>query len=182
MFRRELNLQEKLSPLSQIKKIRKLLNNEIIIKHICNGVFIDIKHTIISRIIFYQNKLIHGNDNIINLRLSADGTNVGKPIKLLNMTFGLINEGLKATTASGQYSLGISEIENENYEAIKSWFTEIIKELNELKNQQLIIKGKDFKLEFYFTADYKFNIIALKSKSVKIGKIFISMRMVNHTY
>ncbi len=63
IFRRELNLQEKLSPLSLIKKIRKLLNSEIIIKHIGKGVFIDIKHTIISRIIFYQNKLIHGNDN-----------------------------------------------------------------------------------------------------------------------
>ncbi len=89
--------------MSQIKKIRKLLNNEIIIKHIGKGVFIDIKHTIISRILFYQNKLIHGNDHIFHLRLSADGTNVGKTIKLLNMTFGLINEGLKTTTASGQY-------------------------------------------------------------------------------
>jgi hypothetical protein len=35
------------------------------------------------------------------------------------MTFGLINEGLK--TASGQYSLGIGEIENENYKAIEPW-------------------------------------------------------------
>jgi hypothetical protein len=64
IFRRELNLQEKLSPLSQIKKIRKLLNSEIIIKHIGKGVCIDIKHTIMSRIIFYQNKKIHGNDNL----------------------------------------------------------------------------------------------------------------------
>jgi hypothetical protein len=167
IFRRELNLQEKLAPLSQIKKIRKLLNSEIIIKHIGKGVFIDIKHTIISRIIFYQNKLIVGNDDIIHLRLSADGTNVGKTIKLLNMTFGLINEGLKTTTASGQYSLGIGEIENENYEAIESWFTEIIKELNELKNQLLIINGKEFKLEFYFTAYYKLTLIALGLKSAK---------------
>jgi hypothetical protein len=35
------------------------------------------------------------------------------------MTFGLINEGLKTKTASCQYSLGIGEIENENYEAIE---------------------------------------------------------------
>jgi hypothetical protein len=83
------------------------------------------------------------------------------------MTFGLINEGLKTTTAPGQYSLGIGEIENENYEAIEPWFTEIIKELNELKNQQLIINGKNFKLEFYFTADYKLNLIALGLKSAK---------------
>jgi hypothetical protein len=141
VFRRELNLQEKLSPLSQIKKIRKLFKSEIIIKHIGKGVFIDMKHTIISNFIFYQNKLIHGNDNIIHLRLSVDGTNVGKTIKLLNMTFGLINEGLKTTTASGQYSLGISEIENENYEAIEPWFTEIIKELNELKKQHINLES-----------------------------------------
>jgi hypothetical protein len=69
-FRRELNLQEKLSPLSQIKKIRKLLNNEIIIKHIGKGVLIDI-------ICVFKH--------------------------IINMTFGLINEGLKTTTASGQY-------------------------------------------------------------------------------
>jgi hypothetical protein len=71
----------------------------------------------------------------------VDGTNVGKTIKLLNMTFGLINEGLKTTTASGQYSLGISEIENENYEAIEPWFTEIIKELNELKKQHINLES-----------------------------------------
>jgi hypothetical protein len=141
IFRRELNLQEKLSPLSQIKKIRKLFNSEIIIKHIGKGVFIDMKHTIISNITFDQNKLIHGNDNIIHLRLSVDGTNVGKTMKLLNMTFGLINEGLKTTTASGQYSLGISEIVTENYEAIEPWFTEIIKELNELKKQHINLES-----------------------------------------
>ena len=61
---------------------------------------------------------------------------------------------------SCQYSLGIGEIENENYEAIEPKFTEIINELNELKNQELIINGKDFKLEFYFTADYKLTLIA----------------------
>ena len=97
----------------------------------------------------------------------ADGTNVGKTAKIVNITFGLVNEGLKTTTASGQYSLGLGEIEDENYETLKPWFTMIVKELDELKNQMLLINEKEFKLEFYFTADLKLmlNVLGLKQAS-----------------
>ena len=80
------------------------------------------------------------------------------------MTFGLINEGLKATTASGQYSLGMGEIINEDYETLRPWFTKIVEELTELHNQPLIINEKEYILEYFFTGDMKLLLIFLGLK------------------
>ena len=165
-LRKELKLQNRIVPLSRIKKLRKEINASIQTNFIADGVFLDIKQTIISRISFYYEKSFFDN-RIIHIKLSADGTNIGKTIKMINLTFSLINEGVKATTASGQYTLGLIEIENEEYDSLKPWFVEIVKQLQELKDQKLIINENEFYLEFYFAADLKSlaNVLGLKQAS-----------------
>ena len=165
-FRKELSLHESISSLSNLKKTRKEIDNSIQINKIGDGVFLDIKTTIITRITYCSE--INGlKDETIHIKFSADGTNVGKTIKMINFTFALINEGIKATTASGQYTLGLIKIDDEDYDSIQPWLVEIVKQLEELKQEELEINGKKFILEYYFAADLKLlaNVLGLKQAS-----------------
>lgn len=106
-------------------------------------------------------------DDIIHVKLSADGTNIGRTLKLLNFTFTIINEGAKAKTANGNYTLGIYEIEHENYASVIACYGEIIDEVERLN--EIEIKGKKLHLVYYHAGDWKMlanslGILAANSK------------------
>lgn len=93
-------------------------------------------------------------DNIIHVKLGADGTNIGRNLKLLNFTITIINEGVKAKSATGNYTIGIFEIENENYAAVQVCFKELIEEMEQLKEMKV---GKNTLQLIYYLAGLKTN-------------------------
>jgi hypothetical protein len=92
-------------------------------------------------------------DSIIHVKLAADGTNIGRSLKLLNFTFTIINEGAKAKTATGNYTVGLFEIENENHVAVSTCFKELIDEVERVN--EICVRDKNLKIVYYYGGDWK---------------------------
>lgn len=99
------------------------------------------------------------HDHIIHVKLSADGTNIGRNLKLLNFTFTILNEGAKAKQAAGNYTLGIYEIENESHATLTECFKEIVEELQRVN--EIEVNGRKVKVVLYYGADWKMLAIVL---------------------
>ena len=150
--------------ISQIKKRRHEIDERFKIFENEKGVFVSAQEKIKSRIEIYLTKkygMIDSEnfshpqfkDEIMHIRLAADGTNIGRSLKFLNFTFTLINEGTASNNASGNYTLGIFEIETENYENLIVCFEELVDELAKLKT--IKIGSHDVNLVFYYSGDWK---------------------------
>ncbi|RNA13518.1 hypothetical protein BpHYR1_021053, partial [Brachionus plicatilis] len=57
---------------------------------------------------------------VVKIKLSADGTNVGRGLKLINFCFSIINEEKKSSGLNRQYTLGIFKVDEENYDSTVS--------------------------------------------------------------
>jgi hypothetical protein len=98
-------------------------------------------------------------DHIIHVKLSADGTNIGRNLKLLNFTFTILNEGARAKRATGNYTLGIYEIENEQHASLTECFKELIEEFE--RTSEIEVCGRTVKVVYYYGADWKMLAIVL---------------------
>jgi hypothetical protein len=107
-FKENLNLT-KLTGINAIKQKRKWLGKENIFRtiHSTHGSFNDVTKMIEHKI---RNSPLIINDSIIKIKFSADGKFVSRKVKLINITFTIINEGDKAKTASGNYTFGIFKL------------------------------------------------------------------------
>ncbi len=61
----------------------------------------------------------------ITIKVSCDGTQLSRKVKVVNVVFNIINEKIKAATATGCYRIGIFAIDKENYESTKEWLPTI---------------------------------------------------------
>ena len=91
--------------------------------------------------------------NKVRVKLSGDGTNMGKHLHVVNFTFTILDEGRKAYSAEGNYSLAIFR-EQENYEGIKNALADIRQEVQTLSSIQ--VNGQDFNVVYYLGGDWKF--------------------------
>lgn len=134
---------------SEINSMFQIYENEM-------GVYVSLKDKLLLRLQNYydnnQDEFL-GEERTLHIKLGADGTNIGRNLKLLNFTFTIINEGAKAKTANGNYTIGIFEIENENYEAITKCFKELIDEFRHIEH--ITLNEKRINLVFYYAADWK---------------------------
>ena len=71
----------------------------------------------------------------------------------MNFTFAIINEGQKAKTASGNYTIGIFEIEQENSLTVNESISDIRSELEEL--EEIEIRNQKVKVVYYLGGDWK---------------------------
>ena len=69
------------------------------------------------------------------------------------MTFTFLNEGKKAETAYGNYTLGLFEISNEDYDTIVTCLQEVKNQIDELND--IIIDNFHYKIEKYIGGDLK---------------------------
>ena len=109
--------------------------------------------------------LLNSNENVIKIKLCGDGTLVGRTRKLVNFAFTVINETDRAKSATGTYTIGIFEVNNENYHALEKFIPVAALSLEHF--DKITIKNKEFKIEKFFSGDLKFiNIVrGLKSCS-----------------
>ncbi|PKB94322.1 hypothetical protein RhiirA5_439062, partial [Rhizophagus irregularis] len=131
------------------------------IKNITNGGHRsakDILTYIIPALIFKG--VLDISNPIIHLRISGDGRNVGRKIKQVMITMGILNDEQNIHKPDHHYTTilfpGI-----ESYELLEVMMSPFIQELNDLKNYGLKINNIIWKFELYFSSDWKFLSICL---------------------
>jgi hypothetical protein len=152
----------KIPSLFKIKRFRDAVDGTFEVHNNEMGVFMSVEQKLRFRLEQFFKRKYKGDineadvkfkDPIIHVKLGADGTNIGRNLKLLNFTFTLINEGQKSKGASGNYTLGIFEIESENYASVTECFKEIIEEIANLNT--IIVQETELKIVYYYAGDWK---------------------------
>ena len=158
-----------LPSLRSLKSERKYLNGHFNIKQSNLGVFVSLQEKLLillPNIIFKNIEKL--NDNTITLKFSGDSTKVGRNRDFLNFTVTIINEGQKAKTSKGNYTLGIFNIDTENYDTLSQCLNELAFEIDNF-NDEIIVRDKVFKIKKKFGGDWKFlaSILGLRGANGK---------------
>ena len=117
-----------------------------------HGVYNSPKQKIEKMVNIHLNQLKMTSNNI-QIKLSADGANIGKKGNLLNITFSLLQHYRNSEFIDGNFTLGIFDIIKEDYQSVKCCFQELFSELSSIKN--ILIGQVLFKVDFFFAADEK---------------------------
>ena len=89
----------------------------------------------------------------IQIKVSGDGTRVGKWLHLLNVTYTIIDEGDSAMSDKGNYVIAIIKTKDD-YEGIRVSLQDLRTEMKELTSVN--VKGKTYHLEYFLGGDWKF--------------------------
>lgn len=116
-----------------------------------DGVQIKFADSLMSQIERLQRE--GSNDTPIKVKLSGDGTSIGKRLHLVNFTYTILNEGTHAMTESGNYVLAIIKAK-ENYDSVRASLGDLKDEMEKLK--EITINGKNYKIEYFLGGDWKF--------------------------
>ena len=76
--------------------------------------------------------------------ISGDGTNIGKKLHVINITFNMLNEGGNAMSADRNHLIAVIR-DSENYEKLAQSLADIWKDVSSLKQISLMIS-----LKFHF--------------------------------
>jgi hypothetical protein len=143
---------DKIPSLDKIKEVRKEINKSLNIKKIENGFYTEP----IQKIDFHINSFLKEKkffvDNSVQVKLSADSTNISRNVKLVNFVFTIINEEKKACSVSGNYSIGIFRVDQESYETVSKWLSKIWSEL--VKHDSFKFEEKTIRIEYLIGSDW----------------------------
>ena len=92
-------------------------------------------------------------DHKIRVKLSGDGTNIGKRLHVINVTFTVLDEGTLAQAADDNHLIAVIK-EPENYEKLSKALTDIRKDVEYLKH--LSVGTEQFEIEWFLGGDSKF--------------------------
>ena len=92
-------------------------------------------------------------DATIKVKISGDGTNIGKRLKLENVTYTILNEKDAAMNEKGNYVLAIIKT-TENYDNLKESLADLIKEMSNLK--EITVNNQKCSIEYFWGGDWKF--------------------------
>jgi hypothetical protein len=141
--------------LHSIKSFRKEMNEQLEeqIKSNSKGYFVDIEKTIKTKIREYHEKY-ERERSTFSIKLSADSTNIGKKLKVLNVTLTLVDDVNTCMSQHGHQIIGMFNVSNEDYEEVKLCVKEIFEQVEHIGNQ-IQVDERKLDLEFYFVADWK---------------------------
>ena len=89
----------------------------------------------------------------VHIKLSGDGTWCGRNIHVVNFSFTVIEEGLKAATATGNYLVSIFQ-DSEGYTSLCEHLADVRNDIVDLK--QVYVDGATYNINFCLGGDYKF--------------------------
>ncbi|CAH3150161.1 unnamed protein product, partial [Pocillopora meandrina] len=87
------------------------------------------------------------------VKLSGDGTNIGKRLKLENVTYTILNEKDAAMNEKGNYVLAIIK-KTENYDNLKESLADLNNEMSNLK--EITVNSHKYSFEYFLGGDWKF--------------------------
>ena len=93
----------------------------------------------------------------VRVKLSGDGTNIGKRLHVVNFGFTLLDEGCKAWSCEGNHCLAIIK-QPEKYEAMKNALGDVIDQVERLKF--VTVNEQKYNVKFYLGGDWKFLAMA----------------------
>ena len=89
----------------------------------------------------------------IKVKISGDGTNIGKRLKLENVTYTILNEKDAAMNEKGNYVLAIIKT-TENYDNLKESLADLNNEMSNLK--EITVNNHKYSIEYFLGGDWKF--------------------------
>ena len=89
----------------------------------------------------------------IRIKLTGDGTQIGRELKVINFAFTIIEEGEKAQSVAGNYSLAILQT-GESYDDLAKGLEDICTEAKDL--EVLTVGEKVYRIQFFLGGDLKF--------------------------
>ena len=92
-------------------------------------------------------------DHKIRVKLSGDGTNIGKRLHVINITFTMLDEGGKAMSADGNHLIAVIK-ESENYDKLEQSLADITKDVG--SQQEISVGRLHFEIEWFLGRDWKF--------------------------
>jgi hypothetical protein len=159
-LREKWNLQDHLPTLTKLIDLKNMLDSAIKINKDYYGAVNDMQQklkvtleSIVRRLKLNERVDRHGRILPIRLKFGGDGTQVGKTIKILNLTFTCLNDVDLCKSAFGNYSIGIWQIEEENYDTLSRLQTLLynLQNTNEIK-----VDGVVLEIQWFNGSDYKF--------------------------
>ena len=92
----------------------------------------------------------------VRVKLSGDGTNIGKRLHVINFTFTLLGEGSVAYGYEGNHTLAVLK-EPENYESLAKGLEDIRLEVERLK--QIVVDGQTYDVVYFLGGDWVFGAV-----------------------
>ena len=89
----------------------------------------------------------------INIKLSGDGTNIGKRLTVVNFTFTILNEKELAMGEKGNYVLALIKT-TETYDNIRESLADLRMETSNLK--EISVNNCTYQIEYFLGSDWKF--------------------------
>ena len=146
-------LKLKIPTLYELKKEIKICDQLFNIMENSKGVYLNIQEKLKMLIPKIKKNFSDQITNILHIKFSADGAQIIKRKSILNLTFTVLNEGKIAETANGNYTCGLFDISNEDYETMSVCLDQIKNEINNLR--ELEMNGLKYKIETYIGGDLK---------------------------
>jgi len=159
----EFSMLSDLPSSSKVRKLTTFLKSQFKIKSTPNnitGVQQSIKERIEHRIkchIQWNSLAKKTTLSTIWFKLTGDGTQIGRELKVVNIAFTVNDEGERANSVVGNYTVAILKVE-ENYEQLAAGLEDIISEAESCN--AILIDGKQYNIEFYLGGDLKFLTIS----------------------
>ena len=139
--------------LNSLKKLSTTLNSEFDLFPAPNGV-IGVQQRLKTRLLACLNSFGKlGENDVVQVKLTGDGTNIGCTFHVINVAFVLLNDMTSVSSPKGNHSLAILDVA-ENYESLRLSLSDILQEASELQSIQL--NGRSHCVEYYLGGDMKF--------------------------
>lgn len=92
-------------------------------------------------------------EDVIRVKISGDGTCIGKRLKLVNITFTILHEKEAAMSEKDNYVLAILKT-TESYDNLKESLSDLTAEMTKLSKVK--VGGKHCNIEYFLDGDCKF--------------------------
>ena len=92
-------------------------------------------------------------EDVIRVKISGDGTCIGKRLKLVNITFTILNKKEAAMSEKDNYVLAILKT-TESYDNLKESLSDLTAEMTKLSKVK--VGGKHYNIEYFLGGDWKF--------------------------
>ena len=87
---------------------------------------------------------------VVRVKLSGDGTNIGKRLSVIDITYTILNEKNLAMSEKGNYLLAVIRAK-ESYKTLSTSLSDLIKEMGELK--EIFVDDNIYHLEYSLGGD-----------------------------